>query len=145
MQSCHDLHLHSSSDLEAFSFSSPIHWDLSSNLCCCSSSIDIIHLTLTLMICATLQSPECLVNSQRRNRYNRECLSTLRITTEEYEASDCISRASTSLVWHVWWVKPQCHHLLKVSSVNNNSEDREDSKNNETMRSEDNKMTTAEW
>ncbi len=31
-----------------------------------------------LMICATLQSPECLVNSQRRNRYNKKMLKHLK-------------------------------------------------------------------
>jgi len=118
MQSCHDLHLCSRSDLKVFSFLSSVHWDLNSNLCCCSffcwhySS----HFSTQWPV-QPLSHLSVLWTVKEETNTTRKCLSTLRTTMREHGASDCISEASTSSVWHVWWVRPQCHHLSKASSV----------------------------
>ena len=118
MWSCHDLHLYSRFDLEVFSLSSPIHWDLSSNLCCCSFFYwyYLSHFSIWWPM-QPLSHLSVLWTVKEETNTMRECLSTSRITTREYKVSDCISKASTSLMWHMWWVRPQCHHLLKASSV----------------------------
>jgi len=118
MWSCHDLHLHSRSDLKVFSFSSSVHWDLSSNLHCCSFFCQHYssHFS-TWWPVQSLSHLSVLWMIKEETDTTRKCLSTSRTTTKEHEISDCISEASTSLMWHVWWVKSQCHHLLKASSV----------------------------
>ncbi len=115
---CHDLHLHLRFDLKVFSFSSSIHWDLNSNLHCCSffywyysSHFD------TQQSVQSLSHSSVLWMVKEETNTTKECLSTLRITTREYEVSNCISKASTSSVWHVWQVRSHYHHLLKISSV----------------------------
>jgi len=118
MQSCHDLHIHSRFDLKAFSSSSSVHWDLSSNLCCCSFFCQ--HYLSQLSDRWSMQFFDHLSVSwmiKEETDMMKECLSTLRITTEEHKVSDCISKAWSSSVWHMWWVRPQCHHLSKTSSV----------------------------
>ena len=118
MQSCHDLHLHSRFNLEVFSFSSSVHWDLSSNLCCCSFFCwhYLSHFS-TWWPVQFFSHLSVLWMIKEETNIIKECLSTSRITTEEYEISDCISKAWSSLMQHVWWVRLQCHHLSETSSV----------------------------
>ncbi len=118
MWSCHNLHLHLKSDFEVFLFLSSVHWDLSSNLCCCFFFCQ--HYLFYFSIWWSVQflsHSSVLWTIKEETNTTKECLSILRTTTEEHEISDCISEAFTSSVWHVWQVRPQCHHLLKASSV----------------------------
>ncbi len=148
MWSCHDLHIHSRSDLKVFSFSSSVHWDLNSNLCCCSFFCQ--HYLSQLSNRWSMQffnHLSVLWMAEEETNTIRECLSILRIITEEHEVSDCISKAWPSSVWHVWWVRPQCHHLLKASSVKwqqwrqKRQWWQQDSDNNKTVKSKGDDMS----